>query len=678
VAFGLGAAGYLTLRIEPPLWLAALIWLIGVGAALAVRRSRGLMAVAIPLALVAFALSGVLAGKIRTLAVAAPVATAIDAPRRVEGYVVDVASPGSGGGRLVVAPVWIRGLAPEQTPKRINVSITPDEIVAPGTAVSLLAFVGPPPGPASPGAYDFARDAYFRGVGGVGFTRTTPEVIDLGPAPLRLRVIMAINAVRWDLAKRIVSVMGPQTGGVATAMVTGHAVWITPEQVGDMRASGLAHILSISGLHMAIVGGFVFALARLIIAAVPWLALRVPGKKLAALLALAALGAYLVISGWPPPAQRSAITAAVAFGAILADRRAITLHALAIAALVILALQPEAACQPGFQMSFAATAALVALAEAWPHPVKEISAPLWIRGLQGAWSWLWIGLGASFVAGLATGPFALQHFNRVAVYGLLSNLIIEPVSSFVMMPFLFVGTVLTPFGLGGPFLAVAGWSIQVMAAVAHAFSVAPGAVIVLPSAPDFTLPVSMVGILMICLWRGPMRLLGLPLALAVNLWPRPPAPQIWLAGNGGAAAIRDGKTAVLMRPQVQMFAADLWARRRGLTIAADPKAASATRFKCDRKSCLPRPTTRPAVAGWWWKSSPSVQQLSALCAAAEVVVVRGAIDEPSSACAGRTLLAGGDFARGGAAELYRRPDGGWRVVWSQPLRGVRPWTAKTD
>src|SRR5690606_9959212 len=127
-----------------------------------------------------------------------------------------------------------------------------------------------------------------------------------------------------------------------------------------------------------------------------------------------------VISGAPPPAERAAITAAVAFVAILFDRRAITLRGLALAAMTILALQPEAVTTPGFQMSFAATAALVALAEAWRPPIREIQAPLWIRAPQGVGVWIAASLGASLVAGLATGPFAMQHFNRVATWGLIA------------------------------------------------------------------------------------------------------------------------------------------------------------------------------------------------------------------------------------------------------------------
>ena len=144
--------------------------------------------------------------------------------------------------------------------------------------------------------------------------------IDLPLPPWRVRLTMAVNGARYALAERIVAQLGPRTGGIAAAMTTSHEAWISPEDVEVMRDSGLAHILSVSGLHMAIVGGFVFFAVRLGVAAWPWLALRVAGKKIAAWAGLAAVGAYLVVSGAPPPAERAAVTAAIAFIAIIADR----------------------------------------------------------------------------------------------------------------------------------------------------------------------------------------------------------------------------------------------------------------------------------------------------------------------------------------------------------------------
>ncbi|MBU4433618.1 MAG: ComEC/Rec2 family competence protein, partial [Alphaproteobacteria bacterium] len=475
-------------------------------------------------------------------------------------------------------------------------------------------------------------------------------------------------AFRWRLAQRIVAHMGPHSGGIGAAMVTGHEAWITPQQTQAMRASGLAHILSISGLHMAIVGGFVFGLARLGIAAWPWLALRAPGKKIAAVAGLIAVTGYLVISGAPPPAERAAITASVAFAAILFDRQAVTLHGLAVAALIILALQPEAAAAPGFQMSFAATTALIALAEAWPRPVRELSVPWPIRAIQAARTWLAVSIGASFVAGLATGPFAMQHFNRVALWGLPANLIVAPLSSFVIMPFLALGAVLEGVGWGEPFLRIAGWGVDAMQAVAEAFEALGGQAVV-ASAPPFTLVIAVLGLMTLCLWKGRLRWLGAPLALAVALWPRPPAGDVWIAADGSAAAVRRGHEALLLRPDTRRFGAELWARRRGLAIVESAD------FDCAAYACTPGAQAPVRLALSWSRKVVAPETLEALCRDAEIVVLRGGRQgAPPAACADRIVLTEADFAAGGAAELYRRPDGWW-MVWAQPLRGRRPWSS---
>jgi competence protein ComEC len=666
VWFGLGAAAYLESPVEPPIIALAVVVGVCIGLWIFASRTTSRLAVVVA-ALLAFAAAGALAGKIRSDRVAAPVIDGERAPRRVEGFVVDVVSPGAGGPRLLIAPVSISGLEPGATPNRVRVTVDPEEVPKPGDAVRLRAILGSPPPPAAPGSYDFARDAWFDSVGAVGFALGEIRPIDLDPPPWRLRIVMAVNAFRWRLAERIVAHMGPVSGGIGAAMVTGHEAWITPEQTEAMRASGLAHILSISGLHMAIVGGFVFGLVRLGVAAWPWLALRAPGKKIAAVAGLAAVAGYLVISGAPPPAERAAITASVAFAAILFDRQAVTLHGLALAALLILALQPEAAGAPGFQMSFAATAALIALAEAWPRPVREISVPWPIRAIQGVGAWLAVSVGASFVAGLATGPFAMQHFNRVAVWGLPANLIVAPLSSFVIMPFLALGTVLESVGWGGPFLRVAGWGVEAMIAVAQRFE-SIGGQAVIASGPPFTLLIAFLGVMVLCLWSGRLRWLGVPMALAVALWPRPTAPDLWIAADGSAAAVRQGQTAIVMRPDVRRFGVELWARRRGLT------PMSGQGFLCDHKSCRPGPGAPAPVSLSWTRKSPEGEALTALCRDAEVVILRGPTPPVLPAeCRALTLLTAEDFQAGGAAELYRQDDGWW-VVWAQPLRGRRPWS----
>jgi len=674
VAFGGGCGAYFGLRLEPPAWplivgaaLAAGLWLGARRMALARIWTLGLMLLA------CFAL-GMAVAKLRTDAVAAPIAPAMDEPTVVEGWVIDVDSPGAAGPRVVIAPVRIRNLLPEETPVRLRATVR-GTAPEPGQAVRLFAILNPPPPPASPGAYDFGRNAWFQSLGGVAFSLGETRPALLSPPPWKVRAAMAVNSLRYNLAKRIVARLGTRTGGVAAAMSTGHEAWLDPAQVDVMRDSGLAHILSISGLHMAVVGGFAFFLVRLLVAAWPWLALRVSGKKVAAWAGLLAVGTYLVVSGHPPPAERAAITASIAFLAVLLDRQAITMHALAVAAFVVLLLQPEAIVTPGFQMSFAATAALVALVEAWPVRPRELSAPWPILVVQRVGAWLGIAVLASLVAGAATGPFAMQHFNRTAMYGLVANLATAPLSDFIIMPALALGALFEPFGLGGPFLRLAGQGIAVMLAIGEWTAALPGAVRTVASAPDFVLPITFLGVLFCCLWRGSLRWLGLPLAAAVMIWPRAPTPDLWIGDGGTNAAFVEGGQAVVMRPGVRQFAVDVWSRRRGVV----PVERPAEGWVCTRFSCAPDEADSGPLAMWWGRRTPSTEEVDALCRAAPVVSMRATVAELPPACAGRLVLDGTDYARGGAVELWREgapSTNRWRAVWAAEVRGDRPWSVQ--
>lgn len=672
VAFGGGCGAYFALKTEPPVWPLVAGALLTAGFWFGARRLALPRFAALPLMLLACFALGIMVAKLRADAVAAPIAPAMAEPTVVEGWVIDVDSPGSAGPRVVIAPVRIRGLPPDETPVRLRATLrgaTPE----PGQAVRLFAILNPPPAPASPGAYDFGRNAYFQSMGGVAFALGETRPAYLPPPPWNVRAAVAVNGLRYDLAKRIVARQGERTGGVAAAMTTGHEAWLDPVQVDVMRDSGLAHILSISGLHMAVVGGFVFFLIRLLVAAWPWLALRVSGKKVAAWAGLLAVGTYLVVSGHPPPAERAAITASIAFIAVLLDRQAISMHALAVAAFVVLLLRPEAIVTPGFQMSFSATAALVALAEAWPVRPREISAPWPILLVQRAAAWLGIAVMASLVAGAATGPFAMQHFNRTAMYGLLANLATAPVSDFIIMPALALGALLEPLGLGAPFLWLAGRGIGMMLAIGEWTAGLPGAVKTVASAPDFVLPIAFLGVLFCCLWRGPLRWLGLPVAAAVMLWPRSPTPDLWIGDGGTNAAFVERGEAVVMRPRVRQFAVDVWSRRRGVAPVERPTEG----WTCSRFSCAPdRPGAGP-LAMWWGRRPPSAEQIDALCQSAPVVSVRGTVAGLPPSCEGRLVLDGTDYARGGAVELWRVGPASanrWRAVWSAEVRGDRPWS----
>jgi len=244
-----------------------------------------------------------------------------------------------------------------------------------------------------------------------------------------------------------------------------------------------------------------------------------------------------------------------------------------------------------------------------------------------------------------------------------------PLADFIMMPMLALGAALEPLGLGAPFLWAAGQSVDAMLAIGHWAANLPGAVKSISSAPAAALPIAFIGILFMCLWRGRWRLLGLPFAAAVLIWPRPAPPDIWIGDGGANAAYRLEREAVGVRPAVRRFASDLWSRRRGL----EPVARSPEGWTCKRSFCAPDGGIGP-LALWWGKAAPTVEQLDQMCRSAQVVSVRAVITTLPSSCEGRLVLDGADYARGGSVELWRGEAGRWRALWAAEVRGRRPWS----
>lgn len=688
VFFGLGAGIYFDLKREPDLGasLVVALGLLAVAIFASVwGKSRTLQITAI---LLAFCGAGFANGALSTRMAAAPRIPAGYGVGTVEGWVVDVSSPSADRGRLLIAPTRIARLRSDALPARVRIVVPHDAVIGPGEAVRLTALLDPPPRPAAPGAYDFARDAWFERIGGVGVALKPPTIISLPNPAVQARAELWLNRLRWRVARGLaddVRAIAPGAGeaaaGLTVAVTTSHEGWLSSASADDLRSSGLAHMLAIAGLHTAAVSGFVFAALRLGIAAWPWLAVRVSGKKVAAGGALIAVLCYLALSGAHPPAKRAAITAAVAFIAILLDRRAISLRSLAIAALVVLALQPEAVVQPGFQMSFAATGALVAMAEIWSRRAGRISAPWPIMAVQKVKDWTLALVAVSLVAGAATGPFAIQHFNRMANYGAPANLSADFLASAVMMPALAISLPIEALGLGREALAVpltiAAWAARGILEIGRICSTAPGASVTTPSAPPIAMIIAFAGILFGILWKGRLRWVGVPLAFAVLLWPRPPAPVGWIANDGDNIAVVTGGKMVVLKPGARTYATDLWRARRGFAAPSDPEAARDALYDCNRKGCAPLPGADPAIGAWWSPRPPPHGVFAALCGVSFIVVMRSETPVPTE-CDDRIVLRPNDFTTYGAAEVFKTRSGGLRLSWSEPIRGVRPWTGAGD
>ena len=283
---------------------------------------------------------------------------------------------------------------------------------------------------------------------------------------------------RWRqaIASRIRASVGGAEGEIAAALVVGVRAGI-PEDVTDaLRRAGIYHIISISGLHMALVAGTIMGMMRVGFALFPGFSSRHPVKKYAAALAILGIAGYLFISGAEVAAERSFIMLAVMLTAVLFDRAALTLRNLAISAILVIALSPHEVTGPSFQMSFAATAALVGAYAAWAdyrlrrpagnrtnrHPAVWVlrKAALATGGLAMT----------SLVAGGATSIYAAYHFQQMPSLGLFTNLAAMPIVSTLVMPFAVLGALAMPFGLDGPFFDVMGVGLGATVAIARWFS----------------------------------------------------------------------------------------------------------------------------------------------------------------------------------------------------------------
>jgi competence protein ComEC len=331
-------------------------------------------------------------------------------------------------------------------------------------------------------------------------------------------------------------------------------------------------------------------------------------------------------------------------------------------------------------MSFSATGALVAMAEMWPHRRHRIEAPWPIRFLQKARDWTVALFMVSFVAGAATGPFAIQHFNRMANYGVFANLTADFVASAIMMPALAVSLPFEALGAGRDWLVVplsiAGWAARAILEIGRFCSNAPGASVTMPSAPAIAMLAAFLGILFGVLWKGRLRWIGAPLAFAVILWPRPAPPVAWIANDGNGAAIVHDGAMIVMKPRLSSYATDQWSARRGIRHSTDEEAARDALFDCDRKGCAPRPGTFPAIGSWWSTRPPPPGRIEALCAVSQIVTTRAAIDPPPK-CAGKLLLTPDSFAENGATEVFA-DHGKLRLSFAESIRGHRPWTGSSE
>jgi competence protein ComEC len=665
--FGGGIACYFLLPSEPPYWTGAILTLAALAAAGLYRRPE----ISIPLLAVAVFAAGLATATWRTAGVAAPVLERRHGPVFVLGRLLEV-QPREGGVRLVLDRVAIERLAPAATPERIRINQRrAGEPLRPGQWVRVRAILLPPPSPAAPGAYDFARAAWFQRLGAVGFAlspaQAIPPLAEDGDALSRYRVWL--GGVRQDLTQRIVAALPGPTGAVAAALMTGERGGIPGDVDAAFRDSGLAHLLSISGLHLALVAGVVFFAVRLVLALSERLTLFQPIKKIAAAAALLGAFAYLQLSGAAVPTQRSFVMAGLVLLAVMLDRNALSMRSVAWAALAVLVPAPESLLDASFQMSFGAVIALIAFYEATQARFAAWRANAgWLRrGLL----YLAVVTLTTVVAGFATAPFAAYHFNRFVDYGLVANLVAVPVTSLWVMPWAVAAFALMPFGLEGLALGPMGLGVDIVIATAVVVGGWPGAVSLVPAMPLWGLGAIAAGGLWLCLWRRKWRYAG---AMVVGVgvlspWLQTP-PDIWIDQEGRLLAVRAADGGLFLRAPRGGggLTAETWLRRAGLREALPWPGAGASaggELRCDRLGCTYR------ANGYLVALPRDTAALDDDCRRADLVVT--ALPVEGRCPAARMVVDRAALARDGAHQFWLGRNGAVTVAHTRAGRGERPW-----
>lgn len=677
-----GAAAWLAAPTDPPRWAGAATLVLALGASvglvlwpsdspyslwLTIRRvAAGLLSLTAAVGL------GLSAGELRMRFVQQPAYVGAAEPVVVEGWVTGIDASESGPRLRLLVRSLEDNVAP---PRLVRVAVRPAGLLTPGRGARCLAVLGPPAGPMAPGAYDFARRAYFEQLGAVGYAFGRCRPVDLGAAPsLFDRLNLRLAAMRYDLSAAIQAASPGRGGAIAAALITGDRSAIDANTNETLQNSGLGHLLSVSGIHMGVVGGLVFAALIWTFSLIPPLALRVPVKKLAAIGALTALALYLIISGSSVPALRAFVMAGVAFGAILLDRPAISMRGLALAALLVTLAFPESVLEPGFQMSFAATMALVALFEMWKRSPDDPALPT-PGPLIGSLQAIQRGIGGviliSLVAGLATDPFALYHFQRFATYALPANIASAPIMSFLVAPAAGAAAVLAPFGLADPAIDLMAAALDLIAAIGQVFGERPEAVRALPKPPDLAFALCVGGLLWACLWRGHLRWGGVGfLAASVALYVTAPRPVLAFDADLRAVYARNDEGAwTLIRGRGRStYAQERLGGMLGLSPAESARLAPPD--GCGGGVCawrLPSGTAALLVE--------DAHPIAEACIEDAVVLTR-LIAPPGFAaqCKLGALWDATDIAQFGGAMIYDAPDG-LRIERALPTR-QRPWTPR--
>lgn len=665
VAFAAGIAAWFLLPEAAEWWLA----LAGAGTLAAVawlhwrgRERRALLRLAALALATAFII-----GMATIWARSALVGTApIDAPTigQIEGRVLArEEQPAEGRVRLTLA---VRERGSQRAMKvRINVPAAQDRPgLTEGALVRLGARLLPPAPPLVPGAYNFARKAWFEGLAATGASYGEIEIAEPGPPGGSMAQAQRV------LSAHVRERLGGSPGTIAAAFASGDRGAIAASDEAAMRDAGLTHLLSISGLHVSALVAGVYLLAIRLLALWPWLALRVRLSVVAAGAGALAGTGYTLLTGADVPTVRSCLGAGLVLLALALGREPLSLRMVSVVAGIVLVLWPEALVGPSFQMSFCAVLAIVALHGA--EPVRRFLAPR-----EESWA---ARMGRRLIMLFATGvaieavltPIVLFHFHRAGVYGAFANVLAIPLTTLAIMPLIALALVLDLAGVGAPAWWLAGQALELLLGIAHFAAAQAGAVRLMPQIGTGATLLYVAGMLWLALWRGSLRVWGLlPAALAGAVMLATPVPDLLVARDGRQIGIplADGRLAVLR--EGEGYALD--SIREAAAVGGEPVALDAVLgADCNADFCLM--SLRRGARDWSvlvarGKSYVEAVPLLRACAAVDIVIAARTLPR---GCVPRWLKADRRFLaeNGGLALYLDRPP---RLVTVGQGQGEHGW-----
>lgn len=655
VFLGLGALAYFSLKTEPSGAIITGLFTLTALLAFSLRRQRFAYLTACVFLLVAM---GAWLAQCRTHGIA-PIN--LDQPvsfAKVSGILESVEQTPKGS-KILIKNVVLEGVDTTKTPKHISLTLRSyDSTLEAGQPIALRAGLFPPPQPAVPGGFDFARHYYFREIGAVGYG--IPP-LTASPAPEGDDTLeMRFTRYRHRLTDAIRSHFTEPAGSVAAAFITGQTQTIPNSLNDEMRTAGLYHLLAVSGMNLSVVAGLAFFTVRLLLAMIPAIVLRYNIKKWAAFVALLVSYLYLEIAGSPLSAERAFLMVSLIFIAIILDRNPAPMRSVALSAVIIICLTPEAVLSSSFQLSYSATAALIASYE-WGVSRMRTSG----FGLQTLlWYFMAVVL-TSLVAWLGTEPFIIYNFNQFSSYSLIANTLAEPLVSFILMPMVIAGLLLMPLGLAGLIFTPMQYGVDALLALAHWVAGLPHAMWIVPAPSDAGFMLCIAGLIWLYFWKTRWRWWGVP-AFCLGMssaWLYTP-PDILISSDGKHIATRlDSGGAAMIKGRKDSFIANPWAHSFIEHALEDKKQAN---LQCDEKGCILK------VKGHTIAIPKSPDAVADDCKSAELVIAADFSIAPGT-CQSPYIIDQSALQAYGSASV--RFEGARAVIeFARSNEEARPWT----